>query len=91
MLPQQSVFVSEPSEDFNDFIFLASGQAIDLASEGLSAEQAKWLKDRLFEPDRSQGAILTDNLNPLEHLQTAKAERYRHFIIDLLGPEFLAR
>ncbi|MDD5579835.1 MAG: hypothetical protein PHY16_11215 [Methylobacter sp.] len=41
--------------------------------------------------DNTQGVILTDNLNPLEYLQTAKAEHYRHFIVDWSGPELLVR
>lgn len=91
VLPQQSVFVSEPGDDFNDYIFLAARQPIDLDSPALLAEQSAWLKTRLISVDKSQGVILTDNLNPLEHLQTAKAEHYRHFIVDWLGPELLVR
>ncbi len=30
-------------------------------------------------------------LNPLEHLQTAKAEYYRYVIVDGFGPELLVR
>ncbi len=91
VFPQQSVFVSDPGRDFNDFIFLASNQAIDLNSKSLLADQVAWLKERLFPVDASQGVILTDNLNPLEHLQTAKAEHYRHVIVDWFGPELLVR
>ncbi|MDP2901623.1 MAG: fused MFS/spermidine synthase [Methylovulum sp.] len=91
VFPQQSVFVSEPGRDFNDFIFLASRQAIDLNSKSLLAEQIDWLKNRLFPVDKRLGVIFTDNLNPLEHLQTAKAEHYRHVIVDWFGPELLVR
>ncbi len=91
VFPQQSVFVSEPGRDFNDFIFLASRQAIDLNSKSLLSNQTDWLKNRLFAVDKSQGVIFTDNLNPLEHLQTAKAEHYRHVIVDWFGPELLVR
>jgi len=91
VFPQQSVFVSDPGRDFNDFIFLAANQAIGLDSKSLLPDQVTWLKDRLFPVDASQGVVLTDNLNPLEHLQTAKAEHYRHVIVDWFGPELLVR
>ena len=44
----QSVFVSEPGDDFNDFIFLAASKPIDLNSKALATEQAAWLKNRSF-------------------------------------------
>ncbi len=88
---QQSVFISEPGKDFNDFIFLAARQPIDLNSKMLMPDQTEWLKNRIFPVDNSKGILLTDNLNPLEHLQTAKAEYYRHVIVDWFGPELLVR
>lgn len=87
----QAVFVSEPGDDFNDFIFVASNQALDLGTPALTPEQAAWLKQRQFTVDASAGAVLTDNLNFLEHLQVAKAEHYRHTVIGWFGPELLLR
>jgi hypothetical protein len=55
-----SVFVSEPGKDFNDFIFLASSNPIDLGSTTLDAGQAKWLKNRSISLDEAQGVILTE-------------------------------
>lgn len=91
VFPKQSVFISEPGKDFTDFIFLAARQPIDLASPRLGAEQSAWLKQRIFPVDPSRGVVLTDDLNPLEHLQTAKAEHYRHVLVDWFGPEILVR
>ncbi|MEQ1638287.1 MAG: fused MFS/spermidine synthase [Methylococcales bacterium] len=91
VLPELSVFISEPGEDFNDFIFLSSNQALDINSTALLAEQTDWLKKRLFRVDKSQGQLLTDDLNPLEHLQTEKAEYYRHVLVDWFGSELLVR
>jgi len=92
VFPQQSVFISEPGRDFNDFIFLATKkQPIDLDAKALLASQSAWLKERVFPVDNRNGVLLTDNLNPLEHLQTAKAEHYRHVIVDWFGPELLIR
>jgi spermidine synthase len=91
VFPELSIFISEPGETFNDFIFLASDQPIDLNSETLKPGQSEWLKSRQFSVDRSDGQVLTDNLNPLEHLQVRKAERYRRFLVDWLGAEILLR
>ncbi|GAB6140757.1 hypothetical protein JCM14076_14860 [Methylosoma difficile] len=87
----QATFVSEPGKDFNDFIFLAAQQAINIESTSLMPDQVAWLKERQFSVDPQRGVLLTDNLNPLEHLQTAKAEHYRRFIVDWLGSDLLIR
>ena len=39
----------------------------------------------------SRGVILTDNFNPLEQLQTRKAEHYRHMLVDWFGRDLLVR
>lgn len=91
IFPQQTTFISEPNKDFNDFIFLASQQPIDIHNDRLKIEQQTWLQNRLFPIDNQNGLILTGNFNPLEHLQIAKAEKYRHFLIDLFGEELFIR
>jgi hypothetical protein len=83
--------VSEPGKHFNDFIFLASGNPIDLGSPTLDAGQALWLKDRSILLDEAQGVILTDDFNPLERLQTRKAEHYRRILVDWFGTDLLVR
>lgn len=87
--PHQNVFISDPGRDFNDFIFLASNRPIDLDSDTLRADQSAWLKQRVFNIDARLGIILTDNFNPLEHLQTQKAEHYRHILVDWFGADLL--
>ena len=91
VFPHLSVFISETGEDFNDFIFLAGKQPIDLSSKSLSTDQAMWLKKRRVNVDKSQGSILTDNLNPLEHMQIAKAEKYRQTLVGWFGADLLVR
>lgn len=91
VLPHQSVFISEPGKDFTDFIFLAGNQAIDINAPGLLPAQTAWLRDRLFKVDEGHGAVLTDNLNPLEHLQIAKSEHYRRFLVDMFGGDLFVR
>ncbi len=87
----QQFFISELGEDFNDFIFLASMQSLDINASELTVEQKDWLIKRKLPLDNSKGVILTDNLNPLEHLQTAKSEHYRHVIVEAFGPQLLVR
>ena len=36
------------------------------------------------------GALITDDHNPLEELQVAKAERYREILLERMGPILLA-
>jgi spermidine synthase len=83
-------FASEPGRDLNDFIFLASFRPLDLDSPALDRGQAAWLKSRLIEVDASEGVPLTDNLNPLEHLQVRKAEHYRGLQIEWFGSDLLS-
>lgn len=91
VFPHQAVFISEPGDDFNDFIFLASDRPIDTDVESLSAKQRTWLQQRRLAIDAKQGMILTDNLNPLEQLQIKKAEHYRKVLVALFGSEILVR
>jgi spermidine synthase len=91
VLPEQTVFISEPDRDFNDFIFLASQEKLNLNSNTLNITQQDWLKARVFNVDKSQGIVLTDNFNPLEHLQIAKSEHYRHLQVEWLGLDLLVR
>ncbi len=87
----QALFVSEPGEDFNDYIFLAGNQPIDLAVPSLNAAQSEWLIKRKFDIDSSIGTVLSDNLNPLEHLQTRKSEHYRQVLVEWFGNGLLVR
>ena len=91
MFPHHSIFISEPGKDFNDFIFLAAGRPIDLNSPTLRAEQVAWLKNRIVAVNETQGVTLTDKFNPLEQLQTRKAEYYRDVIVNWYGTDLLVR
>lgn len=87
----QRVFVSEPGDDFNDFIFLASGWPLDVTAPGLSPEQSAWLRQRAFQVDQGPGTVLSDDFNPLEHLQARKSERYRQTMVEWYGKDMLIR
>ena len=87
----QSVFIAEPGEDYNAFIFLAAEQPINLNAKSLLTDQVAWLKNRVFDVNETQGIVLTDNFNPLEHLQTEKAEHYRDVLIGWFGADLFVR
>jgi spermidine synthase/MFS family permease len=91
VFPHHSVFVSKPGADFDDFIFLAGSRPIDLDSPALDRGQVAWLKSRIFAVDENEGVLLTDNLNPLEQLQTRKAEHYRDLQVEWFGADLLVR
>ncbi len=91
VFPHQQVFISEPERDFNDFIFLATKHAISIGPETLGHTQSNWLKERHLDINLSQGTLLTDNLNPLEKLQSRKSEYYRRMIVEMVGLDHLVR
>ena len=82
--PYRLAFVSLPGETFNDFVFLASRQPITIASEA-----AAWLAAHEYSMP-TEGDLITDDFNPLERLQVAKAERYRALLLERMGPMLLA-
>lgn len=91
VFPHQQVFVSNLDDDFNDFIFLATHEAINLEAAGLAGRNYNWLKQRLLTLDQTQGVVLTDNLSQLEQLQIRKSEHYRRMIVDSLGMNHFVR
>ncbi len=91
VFPHQQVFISDPDHDFNDFIFLATNHAISLAPEAIGHAQSDWLNERRININQSRGVLLTDNLNPLEKLQTRKSEHYRRMIVEMVGLDHLIR
>lgn len=91
VLPHTSTYISEPGKEFTDFIFLASNHPLSLDVEGLTPQQRGWLNSRTFPVASGDSVVLTDNLNPIERLQTAKAERYRQFMVEMFGGDLFVR
>ena len=95
VFPHRRALVSLPGEEFNDFVFLASHQPIsldvvpDVASPDGGPSLSAWLKAR-EQAVADGGALITDDYNPLEELQVAKAERYREILLERMGPILLA-
>ncbi|MDR4517546.1 MAG: fused MFS/spermidine synthase [Nitrosomonas sp.] len=85
VFPHQLSLIAEPDRDFNDFIFIASGQPINLETTRLSPQQRAWFKQRIITLDQSLGTVLTDNYNPLESLQARKSTYYRQMMVDSIG------
>lgn len=86
---QVRVYRSEPDNDFNDFIVLASEQPLDMQARKLTAAMNQWLRERETEVDPTAGILITDDYNPLESLQVKKSEHYRQQVAEWLGPEIL--
>ena len=86
---QVRVYRSEPDNDFNDFIVLASDQPFEAEPKRLTSAMVAWLKDRETGVDPSGGILITDDYNPLESLQVKKSEHYRQQVAEWLGPEVL--
>ncbi|MCB1985060.1 MAG: fused MFS/spermidine synthase [Burkholderiales bacterium] len=91
VFPYQLTLIADPDRDFNDFIFIASDQQINIETTRLSPQQRRWFIQRLITLDLDQGIVLTDNYNPLESLQNRKSEFYRQIMIDSIGPDHFIR
>ena len=84
-------YVPRIGETFSDYIFIVSDDDLNPAQHADSASPSAWLADREIEIDASGGLVITDDFNPLEYLQIAKAEYYRNVLIDRVGLSLLFR
>ncbi len=89
LFTHKRTFVSAPNEDFNDFIFYASDVALELTPTPANKRVESWLKDREISVPIQDTFIITDDFNPLESMQVAKAERYRELLVDRVGKDIL--
>lgn len=85
-------FVSVPNAEWNDFIFFASDAALELgnATKQDVVAQATLRKHEIY-INGYGGRIITDDYNPMETMQIAKAEYYREILVDRLGQDILFR
>ena len=81
-------YVSAPAERFNDFIFLASNAPLTADVDTGSRQVAAGLL-RYEYPLADAGIVITDDFNPLEHMQYRKAERYRADLLKRVGAKTL--
>lgn len=88
---ERRVFLSMPTESFNDFIFMVSDKPLKIDQHEESAPVRAWLAEREVSVDSKGGELITDDYNPLEFLQIAKAEYYRDILVDRVGKSILFR
>ncbi len=84
-------FVASPTAAFNDFVFVVSDRELVLAEDGDGGAAAAWLREREVNVPGDGGTIITDDFNPLEYQQIAKAEHYRDLLIQRVGRDVLFR
>jgi predicted membrane-bound spermidine synthase len=92
VFPFQRVFATRPNEEFSDFVFLVSAHPIRIAArEGEVGRRLGILANLEVEPPRAGGIVLTDDFNPIEHMQSRKAEVYRQLFVERVARELLIR
>lgn len=84
-------FVSSPAAAFNDFVFVVSDRKLVLDDDEGGRAVAGWLREHEVDVSGEGGTIITDDFNPLEYQQIAKAERYRKLLIERVGKDVLFR
>lgn len=91
VFPYRRAFVSTPGKNFNDIVMLASGSPIHL-QEGINDRviEKQLAKKEIF-INTENALVVTDNFNPLEGMQVAKAEYYRDILMKRLGKDILLR
>ncbi|MCP9449731.1 MAG: fused MFS/spermidine synthase [Nitrospira sp.] len=89
LFPHVRTFTTEAG-DFTDFVFLASKTPIDL-DRHRDDPRVYWLIGHEHRISDTDGFILTDDYNPLERLQTRKAEAYRTIFMERIAFGLLLR
>lgn len=84
-------FVSEPGKHFNDIVFVVSDHPIRMHSTRMTKYQQQQLAKKEIKVATDQSFVITDNYNPLDSLQVAKAEKYRELLVKRLGSDVLLR
>lgn len=85
VFPHLLVLVSDPAANFNDLVFVASSRLLSIPWQRLDSHQRSWWSSHLFPFETTEGFIISDDYNPLDSLQTGKAEAYRTLLKERLG------
>jgi len=91
VFPSRRAFVSSPGKNFNDIVFLASNSSITLRANTNKKTIKRELARKEIKVSTENAFVITDDYNPLETLQVAKAEHYRELLMKRLGKEILLR
>jgi spermidine synthase len=91
VFPFQRAFVSTPGKSFNDIVLMASNSPVALQADVKNAAVKKELVKKEITINTGNALVVTDDYNPLESMQVAKAEHYRELLMKRLGKEILLR
>ena len=84
-------YVPKPGEIFSDYIFVVSDTELNSNQHPNSNQPHNWLSEREVAITAEGGELISDDYNPLEFLQIAKAEYYRNILIERVGQSILFR
>ena len=87
----RQVFLPRLGESFGDYVFVVSDSELDSGQHPNSEVPHNWLMEREVAISADGGTLITDDFNPLEFLQIAKAEYYRDVLIERVGRSILFR
>ncbi|WP_188149605.1 fused MFS/spermidine synthase [Teredinibacter waterburyi] len=87
----RKTYVRTPGEEFSDYVFVVSDTELNSGQHPNSQQPHQWLSEREVAISGVGGELITDDYNPLEYLQIAKAEHYRNVLIDRVGESVLFR
>ncbi|TVZ41733.1 spermine/spermidine synthase [Alteromonadaceae bacterium 2753L.S.0a.02] len=84
-------YARAPEQEFSDYVFIVSDSKLALNKTSASVERITWLNEHELDISGDEVRIITDDYNPLEYLQIAKAEYYRDVLVDRVGASVLFR
>ena len=91
VFPYRKVYAAMPGSDFNDFVILASPASFEADLAHLNPQTAAWLQQREVSLNPGDALALSDDFNPIEHLQLRKSEHYRALTREWLGSALMVR
>jgi spermidine synthase len=89
LFPHVRVFVTS-RKDLTDFVFLASPAPITLDPPNHD-RHLHWLLEHEYHPAGLNGITITDDYNPMEHMQVWKSEAYRKMFLERIPLDLLLR
>ncbi|MCP9448374.1 MAG: fused MFS/spermidine synthase [Nitrospira sp.] len=89
LFPHVRTFTTEAG-NFTDFVFLVSNTPLNLERHR-DDPRVYWLMSHEHRFGDTDGFLVTDDFNPLERLQTRKAEAYRKLFMERIAFDLLLR
>ncbi|WP_185233023.1 fused MFS/spermidine synthase [Teredinibacter franksiae] len=84
-------YLVSPHAEFSDYVFMVSDTELDPTRLPNAEATVGWLAELETNISSAGARPITDDYNPLEFLQIAKAEYYRNMLIDRVGAAILFR